>query len=78
MNVFIEKMPAMRIGMDMHQCPMVFILVPHMPAPMPIIPAGPRMTFINKMPAARTGDLLTCVSPAPNMVSKGASTVFVA
>jgi uncharacterized Zn-binding protein involved in type VI secretion len=48
-------MPAARLG-DMHVCPMVTVLVPHVGGPI----AGPGCptVLIGGMPAARVGDML--------------------
>ncbi len=45
--------PAARAG-DMHTCPMVTGVVPHVGGP--IIPPGCPTVMIGKMPAARMGD----------------------
>ena len=52
-------MPAARVG-DMHVCPMVTGVVPHVGGP--ILPPGGIPVLIGGMPAARVGDM--AVSPA--------------
>ena len=47
-------MPAARIG-DMHVCPMVTVLVPHVGGP--VLPPGGLTVLIGGMPAARLGDM---------------------
>ncbi len=53
-------MPAARLG-DMHVCPMVTVLVPHVGGPI-APPCWPNV-LIGGMPAARVGDRLVCVGP---------------
>ena len=67
-------MPAARLT-DMHVCPMVKVLVPHVGGP--IIPACAPTVLIGGMPAARVGDLLVCVGPTDVIVS-GSANVFIA
>ena len=64
--------PAARIG-DMHVCPMVTGVVPHVGGP---ITLGMPTVITAKMPQARMGDMATCVGP-PDMIAMGSSTVFV-
>jgi len=65
--------PAARIG-DMHVCPMVNGVVPHVGGP--ILPPGHVTTLIGGMPAARVGDQATCVGP-PDVIALGSFTVLV-
>lgn len=65
--------PAARVG-DMHVCPMVDVLVPHVGGP--ILPPGGMVTLIGGMPAARVGDLATCVGP-PDVIALGSFTVLI-
>ena len=65
--------PAARVG-DMHVCPMVTVLVPHVGGP--ILPPGDPTVLIGGMPAARMGDLCTCVGP-PDVIVMGDFTVLV-
>ena len=53
-------MPASRIT-DMHVCPMVTGIVPHVGGP--ILPPGAVTVLIGGLPAARVGDMATCVGP---------------
>lgn len=66
-------LPAARVG-DMHVCPMVTGLVPHVGGP--VLPPGAPTVLIGGMPAARMGDMLTCVGP-PDVVAIGSSTVLI-
>jgi len=65
-------MPASRIT-DMHVCPMVTGVVPHVGGP--IIKAE-FTVLIGSMPAARVGDLATCVGP-PDTIVTGSWTVLI-
>jgi uncharacterized Zn-binding protein involved in type VI secretion len=65
-------MPAARIG-DMHVCPMVTGVVPHVGGP--ILKGCPTVMIMN-MPAARMGDMATCVGP-PDTIILGSPTVLV-
>ncbi|MBZ5619970.1 MAG: PAAR domain-containing protein [Acidobacteriia bacterium] len=64
--------PAARIT-DMHVCPMVTALVPHVGGP--IIPPCAVTVLIGKLPAARVTDMATCVGP-PDVIAKGSMTVL--
>ena len=64
--------PAARVG-DMHVCPMVTVLVPHVGGP--ILPPGAVTTLIGGQPAARVGDIVTCVGP-PDVIVLGSFTVM--
>jgi uncharacterized Zn-binding protein involved in type VI secretion len=65
--------PAARIT-DMHTCPMVTVLVPHVGGP--IIPPCCPTVIIAGMPAARVGDLCICTGP-PDVIALGSFTVFI-
>ena len=70
-------MPAARVS-DMHVCPMVTPGVPPIPhVGGPIMPPGGVTVLIGGMPAARMGDMATCVGPPANIV-KGSATVMIA
>lgn len=66
-------MPAARIT-DMHVCPMVTGPVPHVGGP--ILPAGEPTVLIGGLPAARVGDMATCVGP-PDTIIAGSGTVLI-
>ena len=65
--------PAARIN-DMHVCPMVTGLVPHVGGP--IIGPGAPTVMIGGMPAAVMGDSVTCVGP-PDTIILGSATVLI-
>ena len=65
--------PAARIG-DMHTCPMVTALVPHVGGP--IVGPGEPTVLIAGMPAAVVGDMVTCVGP-PDSIAVGSTSVLV-
>jgi uncharacterized Zn-binding protein involved in type VI secretion len=65
--------PAARLT-DMHTCPMATGPVPHVGGP--ITGPGCPTVLISKLPAARVGDLLTCVGP-PDIIAKGSATVLI-
>lgn len=65
--------PAARVT-DMHTCPLLTVLVPHVGGP--ILPLGGFPTLIGKMPAARMGDMAFCVGP-PDAIIKGSFTVLI-
>jgi len=64
---------AARVG-DMHTCPMVTGVVPHVGGP--ILPPGCPTVLIGGMPAARVGDMCTCTGP-PDSIVKGSATVMI-
>ena len=64
--------PAARL-VDMHVCPMVTVLVPHVGGP--IVGPGAVTTLIGGMPAARVGDMAACVGP-PDVIVLGSFTVM--
>jgi uncharacterized Zn-binding protein involved in type VI secretion len=65
--------PAARVT-DMHVCPMVTVLVPHVGGP--ILPPGAPTVLIGFLPAARMSDMLTCVGP-PDVILMGSPTVLI-
>jgi uncharacterized Zn-binding protein involved in type VI secretion len=65
--------PASRLT-DMHVCPMLTALVPHVGGP--ITAPGAPTVLIEFLPAARMTDLVTCVGP-PDMVLMGSPTVLI-
>ncbi|MBL8841010.1 MAG: PAAR domain-containing protein [Planctomycetes bacterium] len=66
--------PAARVS-DMHTCPMVTGVVPHVGGP--ILPPGAPTVLIGNLPAARVGDQCTCVGP-PDVIAAGSATVLIA
>lgn len=58
---------------DMHVCPMVTGVVPHVGG---IVSVGAPTVLVGNMPAAQVGSLCVCVGP-PDSVVMGAPTVLV-
>lgn len=65
--------PAARVG-DMHVCPMITGVVPHVGGA--VMPPGAPTVMIGGMPAARVGDMAVCVGP-PDTIVMGSSTVMI-
>jgi uncharacterized Zn-binding protein involved in type VI secretion len=59
---------------DMHVCPMVTVLVPHVGGP--ILPPCCPTVMVGFLPAARVGDMATCVGP-PDVIALGSFTVMI-
>ena len=59
---------------DMHVCPLVNGVVPHVGGP--ILPAGCPTVFIGGIPAARAGDMCVCAGP-PDVIAMGSTTVLI-
>jgi uncharacterized Zn-binding protein involved in type VI secretion len=64
--------PAARMT-DMHVCPMVTVLVPHVGGP---ILMGAPTVLIGGLPAARMGDPAVCVGP-PDAIVLGSFTTLI-
>ena len=64
---------AARAG-DMHICPMVNGVVPHVGGP--LIPPGCLTVLIGGMPAARVSDMCICTGP-PDIIVVGSATVII-
>ena len=65
--------PAARVS-DMHVCPMVTGIVPHVGGP--ILPPGGIPVLIGGLPAARVGDMCVCVGP-PDSIAMGSMKVMI-
>lgn len=65
--------PAARIS-DMHVCPLVTVLVPHVGGP--VTGPGVPTVLIGGLPAAVMGDLCTCTGP-PDTIALGSTTVLI-
>lgn len=67
-------MPSAARLADMHTCPMVTGVVPHVGGPV----SGPGVptVLVGGMPAAVVGDLAICVGP-PDSIVKGSTTVLI-
>lgn len=59
-------MPCMARLTDMHTCPMVTGVVPHVGGP--IVGPGAPKVLVGGLPAACVGDLVTCVGPPDTIV----------
>jgi len=64
---------AARVG-DLHTCPAVTGVVPHVGGP--ILPPGAIKVMIGGQPAARVGDKATCTGP-PDVIAKGSQKVMI-
>ena len=71
-TVLIGGQPAARMG-DMHTCPLVTGLVPHVGGPVSL---GSATVLIGGQPAARMGDMAVCTGP-PDTVASGCPTVLI-
>ncbi|MBL6456925.1 PAAR domain-containing protein [Belnapia sp. T6] len=65
--------PASRVS-DMHVCPMVTGVVPHVGGP--VLPPGGMTVLIGGLPAARVGDMCVCVGP-PDVIAMGSVKVLI-
>lgn len=65
--------PAARV-LDMHVCPMVTGIIPHVGGP--ILPPCAVTVITVMFPQARVGDMLVCVGP-PDVIALGSFTVLV-
>jgi uncharacterized Zn-binding protein involved in type VI secretion len=65
--------PQARLS-DMHTCPMVTGVVPHVGGP--ILPPCAVTVLVCDLPAARVGDMATCVGP-PDVIVLGSFTVLI-
>jgi uncharacterized Zn-binding protein involved in type VI secretion len=65
-------LPAARLS-DMHVCPMLTVLVPHVGGP---IMLGAPTVLVGSLPAARVGDMAVCVGP-PDVIALGSFTVLI-
>ena len=65
-------MPTARLT-DLHVCPMVTGIIPHVGGP--IVSPGNPPALIGMMPAARATDMAICVGP-PDLIVKASGTVL--
>jgi uncharacterized Zn-binding protein involved in type VI secretion len=72
-TVLIGGMPAWRATADMHTCPLVTGVVPHVGG---VIAMGSVTVLIGGLPAARQGDMIIEVGP-PNSIAMGEPTVMI-
>jgi uncharacterized Zn-binding protein involved in type VI secretion len=74
LNVFIGGRPAWRAGVDLHLCPLVNGVVPHVGGSVAV---GSKSVFINGLPAARMGDVVVEGGGGPNKIAIGCETVII-
>ena len=67
-------MPPAATLTSMHVCPMVTVVVPHVGGP--VVGPGAPTVLIGGLPAARVGDMLTCVGP-PDTIVMGMPNVLI-
>jgi uncharacterized Zn-binding protein involved in type VI secretion len=72
-NVLIGGKPAWRATADVHTCPLVTGVVPHVGG---TVLLGSVTVLINNLPAARQGDLIVESAP-PNSIVVGMPTVLI-
>ncbi len=72
-NVFIGKQPAWRATADVHVCPLVSGVVPHVGG---VVAPGSLTVRINKLGAARQGETIAEAGP-PNKILMGFPTVII-
>ena len=72
-NVIIGGMPSWRATTDMHTCPLVTAVVPHVGG---VVAMGSTTVLINNLPAARQGDMIVESGP-PNSIVMGCPTVMI-
>jgi uncharacterized Zn-binding protein involved in type VI secretion len=72
-TVMIAGMPAWRALSDMHTCPMVTVLVPHVGG---VVSVGSLTVLIEGLPAARMGDMVVEAGP-PNAIAVGCPNVMI-
>ena len=72
-DVLIGGMPAWRATTDVHTCPRVTALVPHVGG---VVSVGSATVLINNLPAARQGDVIVESGP-PNSIVMGCPTVMI-
>ena len=72
-NVRIGGLPAWRAGVDLHACPLVTVLVPHVGG---TVLLGSTTVLIGGLPAARQGDQVVEAGP-PNAITLGCPNVII-
>ena len=65
--------PAARLT-DLHVCPMVTGVVPHVGGP--VAGPGAPTVLVGALPAARVTDMVACMGP-PDLIAKGSATVLI-
>ncbi len=72
-TVLIAGQPAWRVGSDLHACPLVDGVKPHVGG---VVAVGSMTVMIGGLPAARQGDMVV-EAGAPNPIAMGATTVMI-
>ncbi|MDY6818770.1 MAG: PAAR domain-containing protein [Halobacteriales archaeon] len=72
-NVLIGGLPAWRVGIDFHTCPLTTGPNPHVGG---VVTNGSTTVLINGAPAARQGDTIAENGP-PNTIASGCPTVMI-
>lgn len=72
-NVLIGGLPAWRVLLDVHTCPVVDGVKPHVGG---MVQVGSMSVLINDFPAARMGDSVVELGP-PNPIVSGVITVLI-
>jgi uncharacterized Zn-binding protein involved in type VI secretion len=72
-TVLIGGQPAWRATSDLHACPLLTVLVPHVGG---VVALGSLTVLIEDLPAARMGDMIVEVGP-PNAIAIGCPTVMI-
>lgn len=72
-NVLIAGQPAWRVGSDIHACPLIDGVKPHVGG---VVAVGSMTVMIGGLPAARQGDQIV-EAGAPNPILLGALTVMI-
>ena len=72
-NVLIGGMPAWRVALDFHACPLITVLIPHVGG---VVMKGSTSVKIAGSFAARQGDQVVEVGP-PNAIAMGEPTVLI-
>ncbi|MDQ6863912.1 MAG: PAAR domain-containing protein [Thermoproteota archaeon] len=72
-NVLIGGLPAWRVLVDVHTCPVVDGVKPHVGG---MVQVGAKSVLINNFPAARMGDSVVEIGP-PNPIVSGVITVLI-
>ena len=74
LNVIIGGQPAWRATLDVHACPLLTVLVPHVGG---VVAKGSMTVLINGMPAVRVGDVITEAAGPPNQITQGCLNVSI-
>lgn len=72
-NILIGGKPALRVGMDIHVCPLIDGIKPHFGG---AVAMGSTTVLFNNIPAVRVGDLIV-EAGAPNAIVAGEFNVLI-